>query len=91
MANDVKVLKLITGEEVIARVEQDGDTLILNTPRQLLTRQITTGKTESVLLPWIYSGKMEKVKLSLSQVLVQDDIKDQFEKNYLASVTGLTL
>ena len=35
MANDVKILKMVTGEEVMARIEQKETMLILNKPMTL--------------------------------------------------------
>ena len=92
MTNDVKILKLITGEEIIARVKQDGDMLSLNIPMTLQPiPQNKTGQVGMALIPWIFSGKSEEVKISLSHVIAEDDAKEQHEKNYLQAVTGLTL
>ena len=47
MSNDVKVLKLITGEEVIARVSKEsGDLLVLNKPMilQMMPPNTSTGQ-----------------------------------------------
>ena len=65
MANDVKVLKLITGEEVIARVTESDI-------------QITEGDGVDIL---ILEAPMK----------ITTTPKPEVEKNYLTSVTGLTL
>ena len=95
MTNDVKVLKLITGEEVLARVSNDlsnGDGLItLNKPMTLQTVPGQAGQVGFALVPLFISGKNENITISIDHVIAQDDPKDQSEKNYLASVTGLTL
>jgi hypothetical protein len=90
MENNVKVLKLITGEEVIARVEPKNTMLILETPMIL---QIIHGqhKMSHVLVPWIMSGKGKKISISIDHVIAQDDLKDQVERDYLSTITGLTL
>ena len=92
MANDVKVLKLITGEEVVARVEQKNTMYILDNPMTLrsLPNQ-KTGQIGVALIPWFMSGKNENITISIDHVIAQDDPKSQPEKNYLAVVTGLTL
>ena len=92
MANDVKILKLITGEEVLARVTETRDLLELDNPMTL--QAIPTnqqGQMGFALVPWIMSGKSTKITISIDHVIAQDDPKDQAEKNYLAQVTGLTL
>ena len=92
MANDVKILKLITGEEVMARVTEQNNLLELDNPMTL--QAIPTnqqGQMGFALVPWIMSGKSNKIIISIDHVIAQDDPKDQAEKNYLANVTGLTL
>ena len=95
MANDVKVLKLITGEEVLARVSNDlsnGDGLItLNKPMTLQAVPGHSGQVGFALVPLFMSGKNENITISIDHVMAQDDPKDQSEKNYLAAITGLTL
>ena len=92
MKNDVKILKLSTGEEVIARVTEQRELLELDNPMTL--QAIPTnhqGQMGFALVPWLMSGKSTKITISIDHVIAQDDPKDQAEKNYLANVTGLTL
>ena len=95
MTNDVKVLKLITGEEVLARVSNDlsnGDGLItLNKPMTLQTVPGQAGQVGFALVPLFMSGKNENITISIDHVIAQDEPKNKSEKNYLAAVTGLTL
>ena len=96
MANDVKVLKLITGEEVMARVSNDlsngGGLIILNKP--MILQAVPGQQTSQVgfaLVPWFMAGKNENITISIDHVIAQDDPKVQYEKNYLSTITGLTL
>ena len=94
MANDVKVLKLITGEEVIARVsEEHNDLLTLEKPMtlQMIPPNTSTGQVGFALVPWIKAAKNDKTTISIEHVLVTDEASDQTEKNYLQVVTGLSL
>ena len=96
MAQDVKILKLITGEEVMARVSNDltdgGGLIILDNPMTLQAVPTNQqGQMGFALVPWLMSGKSTKITISIDHVIAQDDPKDQAEKNYLANVTGLTL
>ncbi len=95
MANDVKVLKLITGEEVIARVseEEHSDLLTLEKPMtlQMIPPTTSTGQVGFAMVPWIKAAKNDKATLSIDHVLVTDEASDQTEKNYLQVVTGLSL
>ena len=94
MANDVKVLKLITGEEVIARVtEESSNLLILEKPMtlQMIPPNTSTGQMGFALVPWIKAAKNDKTTISIEHVLVTDEASDQTEKNYLQVITGLSL
>ena len=94
MANDVKVLKLITGEEVIARVsEERSDLIILEKPMtlQMLPPNTSTGQVGFAMVPWMKAAKNEKITISIEHILVEDEASEQTEKNYLQVVTGLSL
>ena len=94
MANDVKVLKLITGEEVIARVtEESSNLLILEKPMtlQMLPPNTSTGQMGFAMVPWIKAAKNDKVAISVEHILVTDEASSQTEKNYLQVITGLSL
>ena len=94
MANDVKVLKLITGEEVIARVsEESSNLLILEKPMtlQMLPPNTSTGQVGFAMVPWMKAAKNNKTTISIDHVLVTDEASNQTEKNYLQVITGLSL
>jgi hypothetical protein len=94
MANDVKVLKLITGEEVIARTNEGGNNLIsLEKPMilQMLPPNTTTGQVGFAMIPWMKAAKNEKVLISTEHIIAEDEASEQTEKNYLQVVTGLSL
>ena len=96
MASDVKILKMITGEEVMARVSDDltdgGGLITLDKPMTLQAVPTNQqGQMGFALVPWLMSGKSDKITISIEHVIAQDDPKDQAEKNYLANVTGLSL
>ena len=93
MANDVKVLKLITGEEVIARViEEENNLITLEKPMTLqMLPPTSTGQVGFALVPWMKAAKNEKVTISTEHILVEVEASEQSEKNYLQVVTGLSL
>ena len=94
MANDVKVLKLITGEEVIARVTEEKNNLItLEKPMilQMMAPDRTTGQIPFALVPWMKAAKNEKVIISTEHIIAEDEGSEQTQKNYLQLVTGLSL
>ena len=93
MANDVKVLKLITGEEVIARVSEENNLITLDNPMtlQMIPPNTSTGQVGFAMVPWMKAAKNNKATISIDHVLVTDEASDQTEKNYLQVVTGLSL
>ena len=94
MANDVKVLKLITGEELIARVIEEKNNLItLEKPMilQMMAPDRTTGQVGFALMPWMQAAKNEKVIISTEHIIAEDEGSEQTQKNYLQLVTGLSL
>ena len=93
MANDVKVLKLITGEEVIARVSTESSNLLtLDKPMILQMMPANQqGQVGFAIVPWLMAGNSEKITISTEHILAEDVVKSEVEKNYLANVTGLTL
>ena len=94
MANDVKVLKLITGEEVIARVSEESSNLLtLEKPMtlQMMPPTTSTGQVGFAMMPWIKAAKNDKTTISIEHILVTDEASDQTEKNYLQVITGLSL
>ena len=96
MANDVKVLKLITGEEVITRVTEEENNYSLITLEKPMTLQMippttSTGQVGFAMVPWMKAAKNDKTTISIEHILVTDEASDQTEKNYLQVVTGLSL
>jgi len=96
MANDVKVLKLITGEEVIARVTEEENNYSLITLEKPMTLQMippntSTGQMGFALVPWMKAAKNKKVTISTEHIIAEDEGSEQTQKNYLQLVTGLSL
>ena len=90
--SDVKVLKLTTGEEVIARVEQQRDYMMLEKPMTMApVPGQSPGQMGFAMVPWMMAAKGDFIQLSLSHIMVETKAKGEIEKNYLASITGLSL
>ena len=101
MENNIKVLKLITGEEIISRVTESDinitendevDLLILEKPLSLtLIKPNTTGQMKIGMSKWIMAGKSDNITIEVKHVLVILDPTPEIESSYLSRITGLTL
>ena len=90
--SDVKVLKLTTGEEVIARVEQQRDYMMLEKPMTMApVPGQSPGQMGFAMVPWMMAAKGDYMQLSLTHIVIETEAKGEIEKNYLASITGLSL
>ena len=90
--SEVKVLKLTTGEEVIARVKQERDYMTLEKPMTMApVPGQAAGQMGFAMVPWMMAAKGDFIQLSLSHIVVETEAKGEIEKNYLASITGLSL
>ena len=90
---DVKVLKLITGEEIITRLTETDKVISLDKPMMLRTVPATsaTGQIGFALVPWLVSCNNQIIEIERIHIIAMDDARDQVSKNYLEAVTGLTL
>ena len=90
--SEVKVLTLTTGEEIIARVEQQRDYMMLEKPMTMApVPGQSPGQMGFAMVPWMMAAKGDSIQLSLSHIVVETEAKGEIEKNYLASITGLSL
>ena len=93
MENNVKVLKLITGEEVITRI-LEGDKELLTIQRPMIIKIITPdggGPIGVQIYDWSEVGEIDKITLETKHILAIIDPKPTAEKQYLSVITGLTL
>ena len=93
MAIEVKVLKMISGEEVIARTKSEDTLVILDKP--LLLTQLPDpsqpGRMAFGLVPWIISAVEEDTVVSVDHIIAQLPAKPEIEKMYLSQTSGLSL
>lgn len=92
MSKEVYILKLKTGEEVVARVsEGENDTLILDTPMTLQPVPTQQGQMGLVVVPWIMASSDTSFTISSDQVMTKGKPKKDMESQYLSAATGLAL
>lgn len=88
--SQIRVLKLTTGEEVIASTHQVGSSLTLHKPRVVQLVATETGAT-LMLMPWIQVDPDNSVQIDVDKVITSLDANSQVEKAYLQRTSGIDL
>ena len=93
MKNEIKVIKMITGEEIITKMTEgeDGD-LLLESPMVVqLQGSPTAGRMALGLVPWSLAGNTKKITLKSKYVLVTLPPNPDMEQSYISATTDISL
>lgn len=85
---DTITLKLISGEEIVGRVGDPSDGVVI------LTKPMTfiMGPQGLGMVPYMFSAPQDaKIKIKDSAIVAITKTDDQVNKQYLSQTTGLTL
>jgi hypothetical protein len=86
-SGDVVSLKLLNGDEIIARFESEtADEITINRPLAL-----TMGQSGLGMIPWIFLGDKETMTLKRSHVFVMVTSKKDAADQYMQGTTGIAL
>ena len=93
MTQKVYVLKLKSGEELIARIDPNdiAPTIVLDQPMGIQVMMQPQGKPGFAMIPWMMASADKKFTISSDQVLTKGEARDEMEKQYLSAITGLSL
>ena len=85
----IKTLILTTGQQIIGKIEEEGEFITVESPRGV----VLTGKgiLESFPFPAGTAWPNGTIKILINHVVIMTDIEDRMERDYLSSVSGLTL
>lgn len=86
-SGDVVSLKLLNGDEIIARLESDDDKGITLTK----PLAITVGPQGLGMMPWIFLGEKETITLRREHVFVMIPSKKDAANQYMQGTTGIAL
>ena len=80
-------LKLVNGDEIIARYDgEDADTIKINRPQAL-----TMGAQRLGMIPWLFLGNTESYTLKREHVFVMVPSKKEAADQYMQGTTGIAL
>ena len=81
--SDVKVLRLSTGEDVVAKVDSGSEKVTLEKPFVIIPQQMGPGKPVQLMMS-LYNafGKGDKVEVAKDKVVFMTDPKDEIKSSY---------
>ena len=87
---DVKILRLATGEDVIAKVGENDQGVSLNKPFVIIPQQSAPGQPIQLMMS-LYNafGKDETITLSKEKIVFMTDPKDDILKSYEANTSRI--
>ena len=88
--SDVKVLRLSTGEDVIAKVGENDGGISLNKPFVIIPQQSGPGKPVQLMMS-LYNafGKGDTITLGKDKVVFMTDPKDEIKSSYEANTSKI--
>ena len=91
MSSEIKILRLSTGEDVIAKVDEgSGETVELKNPFVIIPQQSAPGQPISLMMS-LYNayGKKDTVTLSKDKIIFMSEPKDEILKSYEANTSKI--
>jgi hypothetical protein len=86
-SGDVVSLKIVNGDELIARYESEtADEIKINRPLAL-----SAGPQGLGMMPWIFLGDRETISIKKSHVFVMVPSKKEASDQYMQGTTGIAL
>ena len=87
---DVKILRLVTGEDVIAKVGENDQGVSLNKPFVIIPQQTGPGKPVQLMMS-LYSpyGKGDTVTMSKDKIVFSVEPKEEILKSYQQNTSSI--
>ena len=88
--NEVKILRLTTGEDVIAKVGENDQGVSLNKAFVIIPQQTAPGKPIQLMMS-LYNafGKSETITISKDKIVFMTDPKDDILKSYTQNTSRI--
>jgi hypothetical protein len=81
--SDVKVIRMTTGEDIIAKVGENDGGISLNKPFVIIPQQLGPGKPVQLMMS-LYNafGKSDTITIGQDKVVFMTDPKDEIKSSY---------
>ena len=80
--NEVKIMKLVSGDEIISDIEIEGDKITLNKPAKLLMFPTEDGGMGTGLMPWNPYSDENEFEINKSHVIIFIDPTTELRNGY---------
>ena len=85
---ETKIVRLTTGEELLAKLEDTDNSFILTDPAIL----IPAGEGKLAFAPWCpYSNAKDGVEIGKEHIMFVSDPAEELEKQYMSALSGLII
>ena len=79
---NIRLLKLVSGEEIVAEVEQDGEDIIIDNPSTIILMPSQGGGTSVGLADWMLFASKKTVTLSKNHILYNIEPSEELQNLY---------
>ena len=88
--SEVKLLRLSTGEDIIAKVGENDGGISLNKPFVIIPQQLGPGKPVQLMMS-LYNafGKSDTITIDQDKVVFMTEPKDDIKSNYEANTSNI--
>jgi hypothetical protein len=88
---NIKVIKMLSGEEVVAGVEERPDTLLLKSPVKFVMTPISQSQMGIEMQPYVVLSKDTEVEVSLKFVVAICDPVEEVAESYQSQFSELVI
>jgi len=88
--SEVKVIRMTTGEDVIAKIDEGSEKVTLNKPFVIIPQQMGPGKPVQLMMS-LYNafGKGETIEVAKDKVVFVTEPKDEIKSSYEANTSKI--
>jgi hypothetical protein len=79
---DIKVLKLVNGDEIICGVEYKDNTVVIDHPARIMLMQSEDGGVGCSLIPWFFHSSQTQYPIQKSHIIIDVDPQEELRNAY---------
>lgn len=89
--DNVKIVRLVSGEDIIAFYEEDEDVALVGNPMTMMFKRLPTGKAVMLMAPWLPIEVVDEdiVSIPYSQIITVMNPKRHMSEYFINSVMDM--